>query len=115
MTTGAAYDLCQTLDRRHGLHWKASEAKTFYGAIVVFTAIAVCMNFFGINPMKALVYAGIVQGVTTPFLTLIVMLITNNRRIVGSWVNTRPMNILGWITTAAMFAATIALLLTLRK
>jgi Mn2+/Fe2+ NRAMP family transporter len=69
------------------------------------------MNFFGINPMKGLVYAGIVQGFTTPFLTLIVMRITNNRRIVGQWVNTRPMNVLGWITTAAMFGAAGALVI----
>jgi Mn2+/Fe2+ NRAMP family transporter len=109
MTTGAAYDVSQALGWKHGLHWKASEAKQFYALIVVFTAIAICMNFFGINPMKALVYAGIVQGFTTPFLTLIVMRITNNRRIMGPWVNSKPMNVLGWITTAAMFAATGAL------
>jgi NRAMP (natural resistance-associated macrophage protein)-like metal ion transporter len=109
MTTGAAYDLSQSLGWRHGLHWKKSEAKHFYGAIVVFSVVATCMNFFGINPMKALVYAGIVQGFTTPFLTLIVMFISNNPRIMGPWVNSRRMNVLGWITTAAMFAATGAL------
>jgi Mn2+/Fe2+ NRAMP family transporter len=63
--------------------------------------------------MKALVFAGIVQGFSTPFLMLIVMLITNNRRIMGQWVNTRAMNVLGWLTTAAMFAATIGLVVTL--
>src|SRR5580704_3810847 len=115
MTTGAAYDVSQSFGWRHGLHWKTREAKKFYGAMVVFTVIATCMNFFGINPIRALVYAGIVQGFTTPFLTLIVMLITNNRRIIGPWVNSRPMNVLGWLTTAAMFTATIALLLTLFK
>jgi NRAMP (natural resistance-associated macrophage protein)-like metal ion transporter len=115
MTTGAAYDVSQSFGWRHGLHWKTREAKKFYGAIIVFTVIATCMNFFGINPIRALVYAGIVQGFTTPFLTLIVMLITNNRRIIGPWVNSRPMNVLGWLTTAAMFTATIALLLTLFK
>jgi NRAMP (natural resistance-associated macrophage protein)-like metal ion transporter len=115
MTTGAAYDVSQAFSWRHGLHWQRVEAKKFYGAIVVFTLIATCMNFFGINPIKALIYAGIVQGFTTPFLTLMVMLITNNRRIVGSWVNSRSINVLGWITTAAMFAAMIALLLTLLK
>jgi NRAMP (natural resistance-associated macrophage protein)-like metal ion transporter len=115
MTTGAAYDVSQSFGWRHGLHWKTREAKKFYGAIVVFTVIATCMNFFGINPIRALVYAGIVQGFTTPFLTLIVMLITNNRRIIGPWVNSRLMNVLGWLTTAAMFTATIALLLTLFK
>jgi NRAMP (natural resistance-associated macrophage protein)-like metal ion transporter len=112
MTTGAAFDVSQSFGWKHGLHWKRMEAKKFYGAIVAFTVIATCMNFFGINPIKALVYAGIVQGFTTPFLTLIVMLIANNGRIMGPWVNSRAMNVLGWVTTAAMFAATIALVLT---
>jgi Mn2+/Fe2+ NRAMP family transporter len=65
--------------------------------------------------MRALVFAGIVQGVSTPFLMLLLMRITNSRKIMGRWVNTRPMNILGWLTTAAMFAATIGLIITLFK
>jgi NRAMP (natural resistance-associated macrophage protein)-like metal ion transporter len=115
MTIGAAFDVAQTLGWKHGIHKRFSEAKGFYGAIIVFTLLAMALNFFGINPMKALVFAGVVQGFSTPFLMLIVMLITNNRKIMGKWVNTRKMNALGWVTTAAMFAATIGLLITLFK
>jgi Mn2+/Fe2+ NRAMP family transporter len=43
------------------------------------------------------------------------MLITNDHKIMGRWVNTRAMNVLGWLTTAAMFAATIGLFVTLVK
>ncbi|HET9281024.1 MAG TPA: divalent metal cation transporter [Candidatus Angelobacter sp.] len=113
MTIGAAYDLCQTFGWKHGLHMKAREAKKFYVAITAFTFLAMGLNFFGINPMKALVWAGIVQGFSTPFLMLLVMLITNNRSIMGRWTNTRAMNILGWTTTVAIFAAMIGLLLAL--
>jgi Mn2+/Fe2+ NRAMP family transporter len=110
MTAGAAFDLCQTLEWKHGLQRELTEAKSFYGAIVAFTAVAVCMNFLHINPMKALVYAGIVQGISTPLLTLMIMLINNNRKIMGVWVNGRGMNVLGWLTTIAMFLAAIGLL-----
>jgi Mn2+/Fe2+ NRAMP family transporter len=58
---------------------------------------------------------GIVRGVSTPFPMLLLMRITNNRKIMGRWVNTRGMNILGWLTTAAMFAATIGLVVTFMK
>jgi Mn2+/Fe2+ NRAMP family transporter len=115
MTIGAAFDVCQSFGWKHGLHAKPGEAKGFYAAIVIFTLAAIGLNFFGINPMKALVFAGIVQGFSTPFLMLLVMLITNNRRIMGRWVNTRAMNILGWLTTAAMFAAAIGLVVTMLK
>ena len=112
MTTGAAYDLCQVMGWKHSLHAKPSEAKKFYAAIGVFTVLAMSMNFLGFNPMKALVFSGIVQGFSTPPLLLLIMLITNNRKIMGKRKNSLGMNILGWITTAAIFAATLGLVTT---
>jgi NRAMP (natural resistance-associated macrophage protein)-like metal ion transporter len=112
MTTGAAYDLCQALGWKHSLHAKPAEAKLFYGAIAVITLIAAAMNFIGINPMKALVFAGIVQGFSTPPLMLLIMLMTNNKAVMGKRVNSRKLNIMGWITTVAIFGASIALLIT---
>jgi len=112
MTTGAAYDLCQVIGWKHSLHAKPSEAKKFYAAIGVFTVLAMSMNFLGFNPMKALVFSGVVQGFSTPPLLLMIMLMTNSRRIMGDRVNTRGLNILGWITTAAIFAATVGLVIT---
>lgn len=112
MTTGAAYDLSQAMGWKHSLHAKPREAKRFYGAIAVITLIAAGMNFFGINPMKALVFAGIVQGFSTPPLMLLMMFITNNKAIMGERVNSRKLNIMGWITTVAIFAASIALVIT---
>jgi NRAMP (natural resistance-associated macrophage protein)-like metal ion transporter len=113
MTTGAAFDLCQSLGWKHGIHYPPAKVKRFNVAIAVFTALAMCLNFLGINPMKALVWSSIVQGVSTPFLMLVIMLITTNRKIMGRWVNTRRMNVLGWITTVAIFAATVGLIATL--
>ena len=112
MTTGAAYDLSQTAGWRHGLHVKPAQAKEFYAAIVVFSAAAMGINFLGMNPMKALVWAGIVQGFSTPLLLLMIMMMTGNRRIMGNRVNGRAITILGWVTTAAVFAATAGLVVT---
>lgn len=112
MTTGAAYDLCQVVGWKHSLHAKPSQAKKFYAAIGVFTVLAMGMNFLGFNPMKALVFSGVVQGFSTPPLLLLIMLMTNNRKIMGKRTNSLGMNILGWITTAAIFAATLGLVTT---
>ena len=112
MTTGAAYDLCQALGWRHGLYAKPAEAKKFYAAIVGFTLVAMGMNFLGFNPMKALVVSGIVQGFSTPPLLLLILLMTNNRAIMGKRVNGRAINVLGWITTATIFAATVGLVVS---
>lgn len=112
MTTGAAYDLCQVMGWKHSLHAKPAEAKKFYGAIAVFTLLAMMMNFLGFNPMKALVFSGVVQGFSTPPLLLLIMLITNNRKIMGNRTNTFWLNVLGWITTLAIFAASVGLVVT---
>ncbi len=112
MTTGAAYDLCQSTGWRNGLYRKPAEAKKFYVAIAIFTFIAIGLNFFGINPMRALVLAGIVQGFSTPPLMLLIMRMTNNPAIMGKRVNGRAINILGWITTIAIFAATAGLVVS---
>ena len=60
--------------------------------------------------MHALAVAGIVQGFSTPPLMLLIMVITNRRAIMGDKVNGRAVNILGWITTAIIFAASACLL-----
>jgi NRAMP (natural resistance-associated macrophage protein)-like metal ion transporter len=112
MTTGAAYDLCQVLGWKHSLHARPSQAKKFYAAIGGFTALAMGMNFLGFNPMKALVFSGVVQGFSTPPLLLLIMLMTNNPKVMGEQVNGRWINLLGWITTAAIFAATAGLVVT---
>ena len=74
--------------------------------------IAVGLNFLGFNPMKALVYSGIVQGFSTPPLLLFIMLITSNREIMGNKVNTPLLTVLGWMTVTAIFSATCGLVVT---
>ncbi|WFP62187.1 Nramp family divalent metal transporter [Mesorhizobium sp. WSM4904] len=109
MTTGAAFDLAQTMGWKHGMNAKPQDAAGFYLATGAFTLIAVGLNFFGFNPMQALIWAGTVQGFSTPQLLLLILLMTNNRRIMGDQVNSRSTNILGGITTVAIFAASIGL------
>ena len=112
MTTGAAYDVCQAFGWKHGLHARPSEAKRFYLLIAGFTAVAMSMNFLGVNPMKALVVAGIVQGFSTPPLMLLIMRMTSDRSLMGDAVNGRAVTVLGWATTVAIFGATAGLVCT---
>ncbi|MBP2301080.1 Nramp family divalent metal transporter [Azospirillum picis] len=112
MTTGAAYDVVQGIGREGSLHDRPSENKLFYGIIATVTVLAVAMNFLGFNPMKALVWSGIVQGFSVPPLLLIMMLLTNRRTVVGARTNGRLTNILGWTTTLVTFLCTMALVVS---
>lgn len=112
MTTGAAYDVLQGIGRQASLHDAPSENRLFYGIIALVTALAVGMNFLGFNPMRALVWSGIVQGFSVPPLLLLMMLLTNNRNVVGARVNGRWTNLLGWTTTGVTTLCTLALVAT---
>jgi Mn2+/Fe2+ NRAMP family transporter len=70
------------------------------------------LNFLGLNPMRALVWSGIVQGFSIPPLLLLMMLMTNDRRVMGTRVNSPLTNALGWLTMLASFAATATLVVT---
>lgn len=113
MTLGAAFDLAQSFGWRHGLHLRLSEARRFYVAVVLFTLAALGLNFFGFNPMKALVIAGIAQGISTPLLMIVVMRITNDRELMRTCTNTSKMNALGWTTVLVMCGALAGLLYSL--
>jgi NRAMP (natural resistance-associated macrophage protein)-like metal ion transporter len=113
ITTGAAYDLVQGLGEKGSLHAKLRDAKFFYITIALVTVVAVVLNFLGFNPMKALVWSGIVQGFTVPPLLLLMLLMTNDRQIMGRRTNGRLTNFLGWITFSATFLAALCLVITL--
>ena len=73
------------------------------------------MNFVGINPIKALYYTAVINGLVAPPLLWLIMLIGNNRKIMEDKVNGRMSNILGWFTTIAMTTAAVALLWSVRS
>jgi Mn2+/Fe2+ NRAMP family transporter len=112
MTTGAAYDLVQGLGRQGSLHAPLRGAWLFYATILIVTLVAVVLNFIGFNPMRALVWSGIVQGFSVPPLLLVMMLMTNDRLMMGERVNGPITNVLGWTTTVVTFAATLALVVS---
>jgi NRAMP (natural resistance-associated macrophage protein)-like metal ion transporter len=112
LTTGPAYALAESFDWKHSLDHKPEHAKEFYAVIVFATLLAMGLNFIDVNPLTALFWAGVIEGLLAPPLMLLIMLITNNRSIMGKHVNGRPLNILGWITTGVISAAVLGLIWT---
>jgi len=112
MTTGAAYDVVQALGRAGSLHDKPSQNKLFYVVIALVTSAAVALNFLGFNPMKALVWSGVVQGFSVPPLLFLMMLLTNRRDVVGARTNGTWINTLGWVTTFVTFCMTACLVVS---
>ncbi len=111
LTGSAAFAIAEALDWKKGLDQKPWRAKPFYAVIVAATVVGMLVNFVGINPVTALVWTAIINGFLAPPLLVVVMLIANNKSVLAQHVNGRWTNIVGWTTTAVMFAAAIALLI----
>src|SRR5438132_1471150 len=112
LTGCSAYALTESFGGRSGFNQKLRRAKFFYAVIIVSTLVGVLINFIGINPIRALSLAAIINGFLEPPLLVAIMLVANNRHLMGNRVHGRWSNILGWTTTVIMFVAAVALVLT---
>ena len=105
----AAYAVCETFRWNMGLDRKPKAARAFYGVIVGATFIGVILAFSPINPMKALYWTAVVNGVLAAPLMAVMMLISSNGRIMGRLVISWRLRVVGWIATAVMAAASVGL------
>jgi NRAMP (natural resistance-associated macrophage protein)-like metal ion transporter len=97
-----SYIITETFGWEEGLDKKFHEAKAFYIIIAISLLLGLTLNYVGISPIKALIYTAILYGVTSPVLIAIILHISNNKKIMGSHVNSRIENILGFIALAIM-------------
>jgi NRAMP (natural resistance-associated macrophage protein)-like metal ion transporter len=99
----AAYAVSETFGWTEGLDRQPREAKAFYGVIAVATAGGIALNFIGIDPMKALYWAAVVNGLLAPPLMVVTMLIARNRAVMGELAISGWLEAGGWLSTAVMW------------
>jgi NRAMP (natural resistance-associated macrophage protein)-like metal ion transporter len=112
LTGSSAYAVSETFGWTCSLDEKPHHAKRFYSVIAVSTLIGLLVNFSGINPITALFWTAVINGVIAPPLLIVVMLVSNNEKVMGKRVNGRWTNLVGWLTAIIMFAAAIGMFLT---
>jgi len=104
----AAYAVGEARRWPVGLSRKPLEAKAFYVTIALATALGAAVNVAAINPMKALLWAAVINGiVAVPVMVLLVRLAAN-RKVMDRFVVAGPWRLLGWIATAVMAVAKIS-------
>jgi NRAMP (natural resistance-associated macrophage protein)-like metal ion transporter len=106
----AAYALGEALDWPVGLARQWYQARAFYGMIAVATALGVAMNYLPIDPMKALFWSAVINGVAAVPIMAIMMLIATRKSVMGSFTLPLALRLLGWIATAVMALAALAML-----
>jgi len=109
----AAYAVSSLLGVRKGLDRPLATAKPFYGVLAAAMAVGVAISLSGLNPIKALYWAAVINAVISVPIMVAVMLAASRPKIMGDLVLPRRWQILGWLATAAMALATIAMLVTM--
>jgi NRAMP (natural resistance-associated macrophage protein)-like metal ion transporter len=99
----AAYAVSEAFGWTEGLDRKPREAKAFYGAIVAAVLGGLALNLAQVDPMKALYWAAVVNGLLAPPLMVVTMLIARNRKVMGKYRIGGRLEIGGWISTLVMW------------
>ena len=105
-----SYIFAETFGWEQGLSKKFHEARGFYTIIAISLILGLAMNYLGISPIQALIYTAILYGITAPVLIAIILHISNNKKIMGEFVNSPIANILGIVAGIVMTIAAGALI-----
>jgi NRAMP (natural resistance-associated macrophage protein)-like metal ion transporter len=100
-----AYALGETLGWAIGLDRKPLDAKAFYGTIAISTLIGIFINFIGIDPIKALFWSAVINGVVAVPLMVVIMIMAMRTDIMGRFVLPPALQAMGWLCTGTMMAA----------
>jgi NRAMP (natural resistance-associated macrophage protein)-like metal ion transporter len=111
----ASYAVSEAFGWRNGLDLGLRGGRRFYGVIAAATAIGLGLNFVGIDPVQALVFAAVFNGVAAVPLVFLIARIARDERIMGRFRSSRLSNVLVWATFAGMGAAAAAMLLTIGR
>jgi len=113
LSGSAAYAVAEAFDWKASLNLKLKRAHGFYGVITIATLIGLTINFVGIDPVKALVFTAVLNGVSAVPLLFLIVKIVSSEEIMGEYKSGWLSKYLLWFTFVCMGAAAIAMFFTL--
>ena len=112
LADSGTYALGEALGWTTGLDRKPLDARAFYGTIAVSTLIGIVINFVGLDPIKALFWSAVINGVVAVPLMVIIMLMAMRPDVMGRFVLPRVLWAIGWLCTGTMAVAVVIMFVT---
>jgi NRAMP (natural resistance-associated macrophage protein)-like metal ion transporter len=103
-----SYAVAEALGWKEGLYRGLDQAYAFYGIIIISMLVGLGLNFVGLDPIKALIYSAVGNGLVAPFILFFIVKLSSSKQVMGHWRNRRLTTGIGWATTLIMAAAGIA-------
>lgn len=94
----SSYAISESFGWKTGLYRKLKQATSFYGVIIVAMFFGIGLNFIGIDPIKALIYSAVLNGIISPFMLFFIVKISGDEQIMGNFKNRPTTNFIGWLT-----------------
>lgn len=98
----ASYAVSESMGWKFGFSRRRKQASAFYGVIIVAILLGIAMNFIGLDPIKTLIYAAILNGLVAPVIIFFLMRLSDSGKVMGRFKNGHWVNALGWLTFTLM-------------
>lgn len=113
LAASSSYTIAESFRWKEGLNLKLGQASAFYGIIIISMLVGLGINFIGIDPIKALIYAAVANGLVAPIILFLIVRMSSDKKIMGKWRTGRLSRMIGWFTTGAMTISGIAAIIAL--
>ncbi len=109
----ASYAISESFGWKTGLYRKLKQATSFYGVIIIAMILGIMLNFIGLDPIKALIYSAVLNGIISPFMIFFIVHLSGDENVMGDFKNRRLGNVLGWITFVLIAVVGLAAIISL--
>lgn len=106
----ASYAIAESFGWKEGLNYKLKQATGFYGVIILAIILGLLLNFIGLDPIKALIYSAVANGLVAPVVLVLIVMLSSNKKIMNIWSNSSATKVVGWAATILMIVAGLATL-----
>lgn len=104
----SSYAIAESLRWKSGLHHPLRQAYAFYGVIIISMLVGLGLNFIGLDPIKALIYSAVGNGLVAPIVLFFIVKMGSDKKIMGRWHNHKAAAVIGWLTFVVMLVAGVA-------
>lgn len=113
LSGASSYAIAESFHWREGLYRKLGAASGFYGIMIISMLVGLAINFLGIDPIKALIYSAVANGIVSPVILFLIIRMSSNKKIMGRWKNKVYVSLIGWAVTGLMVVSGIAAIYSL--
>lgn len=103
-----SYAISESFNWKHGLYRKLNQAYAFYGVIIVSVLVGILLNFIGLDPIKALIYSAVANGIVAPVILFFIVRLSSDTGVMQGYVNGNITKMIGWLTFVLMLIAGVA-------